>query len=144
MQSDCLSRPRSILSVTREWSTEIQKKKNKKKKCKYHDVFMYIQQLKCKTNPRMIMINKACGAPDKMKYSDLLVIGFLTSCQPHRVTSGRSNSVISKCTFKHASHIYSQVKIYQINPYTNIKQNTQTSNRHFQIDSSFKIPLVKN
>ena len=85
---------------------------------------MYIQQLKCKTNPRMIMINKACGAPDKMKYSDLLVIGFLTSCQPHRVTSGRSNSVISKCTFKHASHIYSQVKIYQINPYTNIKQNT--------------------
>ena len=33
------------------------------------------------------------------------LIGFLTTCQSHRVISGQSNSVISRCTLKISSHI---------------------------------------
>ena len=65
----------------------------------------------------------------------------LMSCQPHRVTSGQSNSGHSKCTFLNSSHIYinplssqstksiSVKSIYKINHFANIK-HTYTNIRH--------------
>ena len=49
------------------------------------------------------------------------------SCQPHRVTSGQSNSVVSNCTFQNSSHIHVNLLPHQstlkTNHFANIKQN---------------------
>ena len=58
-----------------------------------------------------------------------LVTEYVTSCQPHRVTSGHSNSVIYKFTLQTLLvHIHKPFlkSIHENCPYTNIKQNTHT------------------
>ena len=61
--------------------------------------------------------------------TQLVSIWILTSCQPHRITSGHSDSVISKCTLQNLSYLYrpSLKSAHKTNPYTNI--HTQTSNK---------------
>ena len=61
-----------------------------------------------------------CGVAQK----ELVGNWNLTSCQPHRVTSGQSNSVISRFTFL----IYKPFlkSTHKTSPHTNIKQNMHT------------------
>ena len=54
----------------------------------------------------------------------------LTSCQPHRVTSGESNSVISNFAFKNSSHMYT---FSQVNPQN---QSLHKQNTHAQTSDS--------
>ena len=53
----------------------------------------------------------------KLGISWVVSYWMLMSCQPHRVSSGQSNPVISKCTFQNSSHLWT---FSQINPQNNI------------------------
>ena len=69
------------------------------------------------------------------------------SCQPHRVTSGQSNSDYMQIHIsKLFSHIYqpSVKSVYKTNHFANIKQNihTQTSDTNFPRVSLFNITPV--
>ena len=69
--------------------------------------------------------------------SQLISNWIFMSCQPHRVTSGHSNSVVSNCTFQNSSHIHGNLlpsqSTLKTNHFANIKQNRhiQTSHTHF-------------
>ena len=52
----------------------------------------------------------------------------LTSCQPQKVSSRRSNSVISKYMFKSFFHII--CKLFPNRPYANIKQDIRMNVKH--------------
>ena len=77
---------------------------------------------------------------------ELLSNWILTSCQPHRITSGWSDSVVSKCIFQSSSDIstFSKVNPQNTTP-TQTKKNihTRTANRNFQRVSPFNICCVK-
>ena len=70
----------------------------------------------------------------------------LTSCQPHRVTSGQSNSAISKCTFQNSSDKPFLKSVHKTNPYTNMKQNIhiQTSKTNFRSPFNITYTNIKN
>ena len=70
----------------------------------------------------------------------------LTSCQPHRVTSGWSNFVTRKCTFPNAHGVLCVIfenplssQINRINPYTNMKEKVHvyTNIKHNFLSSPF-------
>ena len=57
----------------------------------------------------------------RQRQTELVSDWSLTSGQPHRVTSGRSNSVISRCTVQNSSHIQTLSQYRKTDPYTNTK-----------------------
>ena len=72
---------------------------------------------------------------------DAVSIWIWSSCKPHRITSGHSDSVISKCTLQNLSYLYRPFleSLHKTNPSTNIHRH-QTN---FQRVSPFNITPVK-
>ena len=66
------------------------------------------------------------------------------SCPLRRVTSGRSNSAVSKSIFQNFSYTQtlSRVKSTKINPYTNMKQNIHTHTHATQILEELVAPII--
>ena len=56
------------------------------------------------------------------------------SCQPHRVTSGQSNSIISKCTVQNSSHKYT---LSEVNPQDQSLHKQKTKHTYTNITHKF-------